>query len=411
MIIVHAHQNSNRLNYVLNFCFGSRGIEYTIHSSDDIGKIVIENTEGSSLDLSSSSLLFDKGIINYSLDKVVKDGVEFLNFNGEDDLLGSIFYVLSRFEEWLPYPTDEHGRFKLTNSIQFHFGWLEKAICDRWTKWMYDQLGLDYKVNFQVIPTFDIDNTFAYKFKKGIRRSLSKAKDFLKGDKQRIKERREVDKGARDPYDTFELISSIIKQNRFAKVFWLVAPLGKNDRNLSIDNEDHQALIRLINVDGQVGLHPGYRTMEDNSALLLQKQGLENVLGRPVKSSRQHFLKFRISATYSSLLQVGIKHEYSMGFAEQPGFRAGTAHPHPWYNLSDEVITDLIIHPFVYMDGTLNEYMGLSTDKAIQKIHELWDEVKEFGGDFIFIWHNETIGDYGRWKDWSRVLKATLKLS
>jgi hypothetical protein len=114
--------------------------------------------------------------------------------------------------------------------------------------------------------------------------------------------------------------------------------------------------------------------------------------------------------TYQNLLKEGIKEDFTMGFADAVGFRNGTTHAFTWFDLSENKQTDLIVRPFAYMDGTLNEYLKLTPVEAKSKIDLLFNEVKQFGGDFIFLWHNETIGDYGIWKGWSSVLEYTLSL-
>ena len=99
-----------------------------------------------------------------------------------------------------------------------------------------------------------------------------------------------------------------------------------------------------------------------------------------------------------------------MGFADHVGFRAGTARPFKWFDLTKNVVTNLTVHPFVFMDGTLNEYMKLNPEEAIKRIDVLYQEVVACGGEYSFIWHNETIGDYGIWKGWSKVFEYSVSL-
>jgi len=129
-----------------------------------------------------------------------------------------------------------------------------------------------------------------------------------------------------------------------------------------------------------------------------------------VFSSRQHFLCLKLPYTYQTLIGQEIRDDYTMGFADIVGFRIGTARAVKWFDLANNHVTDLTIHPFAFMDGTLNEYLKLTPEQAKEKIKNLFNEVKEFGGDFTFIWHNETIGDYASWKGWSEVFEWSIGL-
>ena len=217
-------------------------------------------------------------------------------------------------------------------------------------------------------------------------------------------------KGEIDPYNTFEIIKKTAKRFPNTKVFWLVGGRSKKDRNIPISNKDHQDLVQEMNDAVSVNLHPSYASNSNSDLILEEKKALEKVLGHSVNNSRQHFLRFKLPETFQAILDVGFTSEYSMGFAESLGFRSGTARKHFWFDLSKNKVTKLTIHPFVYMDGTLNEYMKLTVEESKGKIEELYKEVQEFGGDFVFLWHNETIGNYGKWKGWSEVLEFTLNL-
>ena len=60
------------------------------------------------------------------------------------------------------------------------------------------------------------------------------------------------------------------------------------------------------------------------------------------------------------------------------------------------------------MDSTLNKYLGLSLDESIDVISKLKIEVENVGGEFIPLWHNETISESGIWKGWLKVFESNL---
>jgi hypothetical protein len=160
----------------------------------------------------------------------------------------------------------------------------------------------------------------------------------------------------------------------------------------------------------RVGLHPSYASNVSDKRLLEEKQRISQILVKDVVESRQHFLKLKLPQTYRRLIKEGFKKDYTMGFADQPGFRLGTAHPVYFFDLETNQATDYKLIPFVYMDGTFNEYLHYSIEESKVVVQKLLDEVRTYGGIFCFIWHNETIGNSGKWQGWSELLDFTLDL-
>lgn len=424
MIYIYVEQISERLIYTFDFVFKDRGIKY--HVSND--QFDFKNSTEFKLNYSNfdfegilkiepAPILFDEDIEVYGITKGKFFQEECIALNLRNDPFGAIFYVLSRMEEYVVKAKDAHGRFQAKDSVMQRFNWQEKVMCDRWAEDVLNFLAnhginLEKKaIPFKMLPTFDIDNAFAYKHKNLVRRYLSLAKDFMKRDFTRLQERNLVLLGGKkDPYDTYDLIEEVVHMGFDTKIFWLLGDLSKYDRNLNHKNLAQQNLIKRLQVQTEIGIHPSYKSNTYEYYLFQEKDRLENIINKEVYSSRQHFLMLNIPNTYHILKGMGIKEDYSMGFAETLGFRAGTCRPFLWFDLTKNEVSDLIIHPFAYMDGTLNDYLKLTIDEAKQKVFTLFQEVKNFGGEFCFIWHNETIGDYGRWKGWSDVFWYTLNL-
>ena len=426
MALIFVEEISERLTYTLDFIFKERGLSYDLtndhhfFANSSVPKLNYSNRTFDSIpQLLPASLIFDEQINVYGINSSIFENEECLAFNEIIDPIASIFYVLSRMEEYTSSLEDIHGRFPASNSILNRFNWLDKAVCDRWAVAFLSFLSREGIVSYSnekhhvhIVPTFDIDNTFAYKLKSGLRTSLSTIRDFLEQNNARIKERRLVLKGKmKDPYDTFDYILSIIKRGFSARIFWLVGDYSKYDKNITYKNLLHQQLIQKMAKSVTLGLHPSYKSNSYEYFLLNEKERLEAIIGQPIEHSRQHYLKMKIPVTYPSISTMGIQHDYSMGYAEACGFRAGTARPFHWFDLHKNSVSNLLVHPFVYMDGTLHEYLQLTPLEAQKIIQKLYDELQQFGGDLVCIWHNETIGNYGKWEGWNDVLEFTLRLN
>lgn len=425
MLLIYVDKITARLQYTLDFIFENRALSYRLTND----WLSFTQAEGSKLvyserfaenhfQLVPSSLLFEEEVIEHEFEKSTLYNFECLAFGKQADILASIFYVLVRYEEYTSKVKDQHDRFQAKDSLQTKFAWLEQAICDRWSE-NFLQLLVDHcsfshvksKSKPKLVPTFDIDNTYAFKWKDGLRSFLSKWRDIIKKDQTRIAARKTFLETGHDPYDTFDQIAALPNRGFETKVFWLVGDYARYDKNVSINNPKHRELVKSLSAKLSIGLHPSYESNKSLYTLRNEKNTLETILGSELKLSRQHFLKIDYPYTFQCLSELGFESDYSMGFHDAIGFRAGTARPHFFFNLSRNIRTKLLLHPFVYMDITLAQYQKLKPSEAIEKIKSLYEEVSNFGGDFVFLWHNESISEFGHWKNWKQVFDATLALN
>jgi hypothetical protein len=182
-----------------------------------------------------------------------------------------------------------------------------------------------------------------------------------------------------------------------------------NDKNISPQNRKFHELIRMLADYAQVGIHPSYGSNTDTSKLPVEISRLKNIVHGDITKSRQHFLMLKFPETYRNLIERDITDDYSMGFANECGFRAGICTPFNFYDLDIESETTLKVHPFAVMDATLNLYMKLSPEEAVRRVKKLTDACKKVNGHMMILWHNETLSDQNQWKDWQVVYEEIIQ--
>ena len=170
-----------------------------------------------------------------------------------------------------------------------------------------------------------------------------------------------------------------------------------------------QKLIKSIADYSQVGIHPSFGSNSKQGQLEKEISRLNAIIKREVRKSRQHFLKLSLPETYRNLIRNDIIEDYTMGFASQSGFRAGTCTPYYFFDLDEEKETALKIFPFQVMESTYKYYLKSTPEESIKEISEIIKEVKEVNGTFISLWHNESLSDTGEWEGWRRVYEETVR--
>lgn len=428
MILIYADKISSRLEYTARLIFQDilhSDVRFTdnviFFKQSELPKINYSTARfGHELFIQANSMLFENTITVPELNPVDFSGTtgffattsgSFLPF----DPFASVFIVVTRMEEYLPGRRDKFGRFDPEQSILYRYGLHEKAVVDRWARILasgikerYPQF-IYYNQPFRFLSTIDVDNAYAYLGKGFFRSAGSVLKSLIRKDIADVRTRMKVlFKQENDPYDSYSYLFEQFRGNeKDVRFFFLMKNKGEYDRQLSWKNSRFRNLVKQIQARYETGIHPSFvsSVKREPEMIVSEKKMLEEITGTPVAISRQHYLMLEFPATYANLLKSGISSDYTMGFAQLAGFRAGTCTPHFFYDLTLEKSTPLKIIPFQLMDVTLRQYMGLSPEDASRKIEMLMDEVRENGGLFCTIWHNETLHDRGIWKGYRNVFE------
>ena len=361
-------------------------------------------------------LLFENNIIQVKVPVAEFMGVPVI-FPSEDsrtllpfDIFAAVFYFLSRYEEYLPFQADEHGRFTSAVSLAGKNNFQDIPVVDHWINMLTGCAG---RRTFKYISTIDIDVAWAYRHKGWIRNAGGFISCLFKGRFHEIVNRAAVLTGIqRDPYDTYRFIQDTHEQYGIKPVFFvLLGDYACNDKNVYHSNPSLIKLIRNLEMNGEVGIHPSYASFLQPKKIETEISRLADITGKTVEKSRQHFLRLSLPDSFVMLLQRGIKEDFTMGFPDKPGFRTGSCTPCPFYDLSKEQMTRLILYPFTLMEGTLKDYMGCSPKEAVSIAENLINQVRKVNGTLITIWHNESLGDKKRWKGWRKVFIEIFELA
>lgn len=434
MLLIYVPRLTNRLGYIINVIFRTiltTDIEITTDAeafcSYAGAKLCYAPQRiGQSPWIKSSHLLFDTTIEDQ--DELLRcfshnGHTAFFPANGGDpnfpfDIFAASFYLVSRYEEYLPHLSDEHFRYQYTESLAFREGFLDTPIVEVWALELARKIEAEYpsfkfpQRQFSTLITIDIDAAYCYR-QKGVLRTMSGfARDAVNKDSKALRQRWNViTKKQDDPFNTFDYI--LEQTGKFHDVslifFTLLADYDKFDKNISYHSLEFRELLQHINDYVKVGIHTSYASYDHPNKIELEIQRLEEILHRRITRNRSHFLRMKLPQTYLNLIENGIAHDYSMGYANRSGFRAGLSCPYPFFDLASNTETTLTIHPFCTMDTALRRHMGLSVDEAWDDTQKIIDQCHAVGGTFCGIWHNENLCEEFGWEGWRSLFTKTLE--
>ena len=401
-LLIFTPKLNTRIQYIFDFIlkdFSGLNFEFTTNSqffeASDAQRINYSDQPfGYEFFLKADDFMFESGI---------SDTIQFNELNE----IGKCFYALSRYEEYLPHKTDHHNRFSGKDKV-YKTPFVDEFIRQFQTELLEKYSNLKFKERkFEIILTCDVDQAWKYK-NKGLKRTLGAfIKDLIKFDFKEFTIRKSViSENEKDPFDTYHFFKERLDVKDINQVifFWLMADSAQFDKNNPVDNQVFQKKIREVSTWSDFGIHPSYASNLHPKKLSVEIKRLKNILGKPILKSRQHYIKLKFPETYRNLLSNGIKEDYTMAYADETGFRAGTCSSFFWYDLEKEEKTDLEIHPFCAMDVAMRNYMKLSKEESIQELKRLKSSIQKVDGKMIVLFHNSNFHE--SWSGWKEVMDS-----
>jgi hypothetical protein len=295
----------------------------------------------------------------------------------DQDIVAAAFFILTRYEETFSEIRDVYDRFPGDASIAHRFKFLHRPIVDEYRLYLFNLLKTkdpattirETKARF--IYTHDLDK-FSKPKKEAV---ITELKNLLRFRWSAVPGLWQLFYGPDNPADTFDWLNTL---ERGRGIYFL---MNQSEDGQKIDSEFVQAKLKKLQKYGyQFGLHWNQESLECS----------------PYNLNRNHFLRLE-QDTWDHLVQMGIKTDFTLGYADQLGFRAGTCRPFKVFSLNQEKELDLTEYPLTIMDVTLYSYLRLSPGKAWKEFIYYLDTIIKYQGVFTLLWHNFSFDEL-RWR-------------
>ena len=393
MLLVFTHKITPRVTYVFKHIFENM-LELQVKVTSSVEALVAHSGPkmsyttkplGDEFFVASHPLLFERGITSHDINIDDWEGVPAFFKTGENnpipfDVFAASFFLLSRYEEFLPQIKSLKGHFDPMQSLAFQEGFLELPLVDHW---IFKMHGILTEVFPEIKPLskgkpqkeilIDVPLVFQYRH----RSLLVTLELFLKSlwDFNFLKIFDQVMVLTRlrsDPFDSFSFWNTWFENSSTKpKVFFLYAKSSAYESTISTFNRRLQQRIKKMGDDYSLGLLLSVHSqLKSDPELSKEKKDFQDLTHRQVKMSRIPISYRQLSKVYTDLVDYEFSNDYSMGYSDRIGFRASTATPFYFYDLTNEFQLPLKVHPVFATETAIRKGKKIKAFDELNLIYE-----------------------------------------
>jgi peptidoglycan/xylan/chitin deacetylase (PgdA/CDA1 family) len=337
---------------------------------------------------------------------------QFRNVTPLNAVFELIYACLTRQEEYGRAVLDKHDRFSASASFAHKHARLERPVVDECFEALMQAISRQWphleltKKTPKTTVTCDVDNPYEFYLL-----SLSALTKKLGGDLLKRKSLSEFRRTwlnywrsakqdySFDPNNNFDWMMDVNEKagNKMAFYFLVDQSVPAFDAHYSIDEPRIRQLMRRIYDRGhEIGLHASYGTYKNAEQMKKEANKLRQVMDEEgIKQdeigSRQHFLRWSTPETARHLEAAGISYDTTLGYADHAGFRCGTSHEFPLFDIEKQRVLNIRERPLIMMEASvLNaKYMNKGyCDDTLAYMKDLKKRCHQYGGTFTMLWHN-----------------------
>ena len=330
------------------------------------------------------------------------------------DILGSAFFMLTRYEEVVKSDRDEHDRFPAAASLAYQEGFLERPIINEYLEILWTCLkrlwpGLERKQRqYQVVLSHDVDQVFSVIGSSLVHVARNVVGDLIRRQDAGLALRRVLalaSSGAKreglDPSATFDFIMDTSDKHGCRSAFYFMAADRRSrfDDGYPIGGGHVRRLLQNIAARGhEIGFHASYNAFRDPMLARAELDRLSGVMDEEHISQkplggRQHYLRWEAPTTWRIWDELGLTYDSTVGFPYAPGFRAGICYQYPVFDLLERTKLRLIERPLLFMETSM-----LTPDCSDADAHRLVECIVKYSaicrmhdGDLTILWHNSNL--------------------
>lgn len=391
-LLVYVPKNSSRINYIFNHICG-RMLGFEVQFTSKIETFIsfkgvklsyCKKKLGNEIFIQQYGLLEEHGINDVSIMVDYWEDADcpcFFRVSNDSDLpfdiFSASFYLLSRYEEYQPHVKNEYGCFGYEESLAFQKNFLTIPVIELWVdffkKLLAEKFELpDYDKAYKVHVNIAVEQAYAFKHRGFVRLAGASLRDLFKLDFLNFYQRfKTLFRLAPDPYDVYDDLIQFGQNSKITLDFYFqLSDYTRYSKSISYNKRVYHKLIKSMGDYVKLGLRPSYEAIGNLDVFKIEKKRWQNIVNQNLYSSLINSDGLNFPLVFEYMNKLEITDDYSMGYPNQIGFRAGTASAFQFYDLNLEQSTRLVIHPYVFNSETLHQASYNAIEAELIRISE-----------------------------------------